>query len=59
MSVLIKSMDMPRSCHDCPLRTTGGFNTLCLPLGVFVDRFVKRFEKRPECPLVNVAYVEE
>ena len=46
MSILIKGMDMPTSCADCPIWSR------CYELFAAQERFIK---ERPEwCPLVEV-----
>lgn len=50
MSVLVKGMDMPRCCRECPFYTTGG----CMALMVlFWDGF-NIAARQKECPLIEV-----
>lgn len=50
MSVLIKGMDMPKSCSSCQLRFYDG-DTDCCP---FVGDSVFQYQRSDDCPLVTV-----
>ena len=51
MSVLIKGMEMPKACHDCPIEYDGIYCNLQdheHTIDIIKD------EKEPDCPLVSV-----
>ena len=53
MSILIKGMEMPKSCSECDLRVlTVGFDIQCAISGETVDDYY--FSRHPKCPIVEV-----
>ena len=52
MSVLIKGMDMPRNCDECPFAEATA--------ELYCNSYVLSFEERPKwCPLEEVEEVKE
>lgn len=49
MSVIVKGMEMPKDCFDCPL--CNGENGRCNILGITVSDYIPK-----ECPLVEVRH---
>ena len=54
MSILIKGMEMPRNCAECPCRMIGYTKDHCNVLGKFIDFAVGSDGRREDCPLVEV-----
>lgn len=64
MSVLIKGMEMPKSCAECPLLEScsecEGYHNRCMPLGVengytdYPDDLTPTDRRRDDCPLAPV-----
>lgn len=54
MSLIIKGMDMPKSCHDCDLFSGEGF--LCPLVIETTNNWVPEFmyKRVDECPLVEI-----
>lgn len=50
MSVIVKGMDMPKSCNDCPMFHTEYYGDYCAVLDVLVDYT----NKHTDCPLVDI-----
>ena len=58
MSVLIKGMEMPKNCFDCPIGSDGA---VCVLLGIGDgylyhkhDAFDAATERLPNCPLIEL-----
>ena len=56
MAILIKSMEMPKSCYSCPLRKRNGIDIVC---PVAQERFSVAdvnilFYRLDSCPLVEI-----
>lgn len=50
MSILIKGMEMPKSCGYCPLRNEARYGDEC-----YLGASLTEYQKRPDdCPLVPV-----
>ena len=56
MSVLIKNMEMPECCYDCPLiRASVAGDFYCVAGDGIEEDLKKLYERRmPDCPLVEV-----
>lgn len=54
MSVLVKGMEMPKNCAECPCRMIGYTADYCNVLGKFIDVVVGSDGRREDCPLVPV-----
>ena len=54
MSILIKGMEMPENCAECPCRMIGYTQDYCNVLGKFIDFAVGSEGRREDCPLVPV-----
>ena len=59
MSVLIKGMEMPKDCRECPMQTysTKTGKTWCLPADEILEdgyRSIQFYERPDWCPLVEV-----
>ena len=64
MSILIKGMEMPQSCAECPLLEScsecEGYHNRCMPLGVengytdYPDDLTPTDRRRDDCPIVPV-----
>ena len=52
MSVIVKGMEMPKDCYDCPLHD--GENGRCNILGITVCDYIPK-----ECPLVEVVHCKD
>ena len=60
MSILIKGMEMPKNCFDCPLfddvyTDADGDDDYCCGLGVPLDYYKTSGETKKDCPLVPIA----
>ena len=54
MSILIKRMEMPNSCGNCPLRRSNENRVWCSVIGGYID-FSKEYDcRRDDCPLVEI-----
>ena len=50
--ILIKNMEMPKSCAECPMQYVGEERTACFLMNCYNKIFI---EKRPSwCPLVEL-----
>lgn len=54
MSVLIKGMEMPKNCAECPCRMIGYTADYCNVLGKFIDFAVGSDGRRKDCPLIEL-----
>ena len=54
MSILIKGMEMPKNCAECPCRIIGYTKDYCNVLGKFVDYAVGSEGRRDDCPLIEL-----
>ena len=55
MSVYIKGMEMPKSCHECPLvDTLMTCPCMKMPGKDFWDSVLLEFARHEDCPLINV-----
>ena len=54
MSILIKGIDMPKNCAECPCRMIGYTADHCNVLVKFIDCVVGSEGRREDCPLVEV-----
>ena len=56
MSVLIKNMEMPECCYDCPLiRASVAGDYYCAAGNGIEEDLKKLYERRmPDCPLVEI-----
>ena len=54
MNILIKGMEMPKNCDECPCRTIGYTKDYCNVLGKFIDCVVGSDGRQEDCPLVEV-----
>ena len=55
MSVIIKDMDVPKCCGECPF-LEGYLNTWCWisEKKLYKDRIKLQFERHKDCPIVKV-----
>ena len=51
--VLIKGMEMPKACWECPLKVHLFQQLWCTPSNKVIDR-EDNTEREPDCPLVEV-----
>lgn len=67
MSVLIKGMDMPETCMDCPFKgfdRAGGRGNICtidesITLHAVLDGVDVKFIRMGDCPLVEVVHCKD
>lgn len=54
MSILIKGMEMPNSCGNCPLRRSNENRVWCSVIGGYID-FSKEYDcRRDDCPIIEI-----
>ena len=60
MSILIRGMEMPDSCINCPFSNSINFGVVCLPSRVVIpdsklfNDIGEPLDRQPWCPLVEV-----
>ena len=53
MSVLIRGMEMPKACWECPLKVHLFQQLWCVPGNKVINR-EDNTEREPDCPLIEV-----
>ena len=53
MSILIRGMEMPKACWECPLKVHLYQQLWCTPSNKVINR-EDNTEREPDCPLVEV-----
>lgn len=67
MNVLIKGMDMPKTCMDCPFKgfdRAGGRGNICtidesITLHAVLDGVDVKFIRMGDCPLIEVVHCKD
>ena len=56
MSVIIKGMDLPRSCMDCPLCILGemGYRVCFVSSNIDIKRYSDSYNRNENCPMEEV-----
>lgn len=57
MSVLVKNMDMPKECRECPISDYFAGFTRCTLLDIYLAKNYETIAfdgRHPDCPLVEV-----
>ena len=58
MSILIKDMEMPKACWECPLKVHLYGGLWCTPSKRVIDRD-NNTKREPDCPLIEVKLVDQ
>ena len=62
MSIIVRDMEMPKNCGNCPLSRTVsssiGNSIVCSQIGTVGTRFIDEYEilnnRHPQCPLFEI-----